>query len=148
MKKYFLVPLLFISCMGFGQNNCQQFNQAVDSIYVINQLLKEHTSDTAFIKNIVLNKYLQVSLYNQQPRTIPVGGYLFFSVDKSYLLPLHQCIIDKASKNGWYVEIMAADASGFSRVNVYTSKKKKNRILLYNQDVLDNTKVKIGFSIN
>lgn len=119
----------------------------MDSIYTYNTELVQYKGDTAFIKNTLLNKYQDLILYNSERPLPPVSGFLFFSVDMKLLPIIHQCIIDKVNEKGWFAVVSPPQADGFSRLNVYDSKKKKQRILLYANDTFDSTKLKIGISI-
>jgi hypothetical protein len=147
MKIRVFILSFFLSLNAFSQSTCKELYNVLDSIYTYNTELVQHKGDTTFIKNILLNKYQSLTLYNSERPRQPVSGFLFFSVDIKLLPIIHQCIIDKATEKGWFAVVSPAQADGFSRLNVYDSKKKKQRILLYANDTFETTKLKIGISI-
>lgn len=120
---------ILLSHVAFTQADCPALNALLDTIHQLNVRRSAFGNDTAEIKKFFKENYKQLRLFDD-PGDITWEN-IYFDVDMTNYTTVHQCLVDRANKNGWYIEWDKPDETGFRKLTVYDTKKKKNRIFFY-----------------
>lgn len=130
MKKYILAfSCILLSHFAFTQAEYTLLNALLDSIHQLNDRRSALGNDTAEIKKFFRENYKPLKLFDN-PGYI-TWEYIHFDVDMTNYTTVHQCMVDRANKNGWHIEWDKPDETGFRKLTIYDTKKKKNKIFFY-----------------
>lgn len=130
MKKYLIILYFFGQTSGTAaQPDCILLNTLVDSIHILNSQRLTLGTDTPAVKKFFRENYAPLRLSGA---AVNINWeYIHFDIDMALYDTVHQCIIKWAERNNFFVEWHQADETGFRRLSVYDTRKKKNSILYY-----------------
>jgi hypothetical protein len=151
MPRYWIVLLCFILILktGFSQTVCNELNSLLDSIFSLNNARKAYSTDIKAAWKVYKERYAALKLFDSPPASVVTGDMIVFNIPDEKADTVKSCLAEIAKSKNWFLsERKITDNYGFRSINLYDSKNKTKRILLfYSNPFIEPKQKKIGISL-